>query len=73
MTQYVQDNDERLMPRCNPASTISWRTWVQPYLQSFEVLRCPSNPNNNTAAAQPNAATQTTYMTKLQACEAYYK
>lgn len=54
LAQYAQDWNELLPPRCNPASTISWRTWVQPNLKSFDVLICPTNPNNKTATAQDN-------------------
>lgn len=43
--QYTQDYDERLPFRCNPASNISWRTFIMPYVKSTQVFACPSNPH----------------------------
>src|SRR6188508_3224214 len=46
IVQYTQDYDERLPMRCNPASNISWRTFIFDYVKSTDVFRCPSNPRN---------------------------
>jgi prepilin-type N-terminal cleavage/methylation domain-containing protein len=54
--EYIQDNDEQLMTRSdndagdtisanvdpNPADFQSWFDWVQPYVKSYDVQKCPA-------------------------------
>jgi hypothetical protein len=47
MIQYTQDYDDQFMPQvsnnpANPANFQFWFDWLQPYLHSTGVLRCPS-------------------------------
>lgn len=59
LTQYVQDYDERLpLRRFAPIAAPdwddnSWRTVIQPYVKSTELLRCPSNPENDKPTFDP--------------------
>jgi prepilin-type N-terminal cleavage/methylation domain-containing protein/prepilin-type processing-associated H-X9-DG protein len=47
ITQYTQDNDERLPGRLNGGGeAYSWRIVIGPYLKSLQVFQCPSNTNN---------------------------
>src|SRR4028119_90287 len=52
LMQYAQDSDERLpLRRFAPIvapnwDDSSWRTVIQPYVKSTQVLVCPSNPDN---------------------------
>lgn len=52
MLQYIQDNDETYpveYSAANPAATwqrTSWRTELYPYIKSYDVFKCPSNPDN---------------------------
>ncbi|BCM94479.1 hypothetical protein IAD21_06386 [Abditibacteriota bacterium] len=52
IVQYVQDYDSTypryLYPNSAGTANISWRQMIQPYIKSTQVLRCPSNTNNNT-------------------------
>jgi prepilin-type N-terminal cleavage/methylation domain-containing protein/prepilin-type processing-associated H-X9-DG protein len=53
LISYSQDYDETLPPRyTNPAGgQLSWRGELMPYLKSFNVFSCPSNPRNADKAA----------------------
>src|SRR5213083_1920892 len=42
LMQYAQDYDEALPPIENRAGT--WRNLIQPYMKSFQITACPSNP-----------------------------
>ena len=51
--QYTQDYDERypMMYSNTPGGTLavpSWRQTIQPYINSAQVFRCPSNTQNTT-------------------------
>ena len=46
--QYTQDYDEMYPFRVNAGSSISWRTYIFPYVKSTQLFMCPSNPNKNT-------------------------
>lgn len=52
LTQYVQDYDEQLPPaRMDLSATYAgitqmpWHYYVQPYIKSYQVFKCPSNSN----------------------------
>ncbi|MEO7715063.1 MAG: DUF1559 domain-containing protein [Capsulimonas sp.] len=45
--QYSQDYDELLMPRYTNFNQQNWHTICQPYIKSYGVLQCPSNPKKN--------------------------
>jgi prepilin-type N-terminal cleavage/methylation domain-containing protein/prepilin-type processing-associated H-X9-DG protein len=57
--QYVQDYDERLplrrfAPIVSPNwDDNSWRTVIQPYVRSTQLMMCPSNPDNTKATFDP--------------------
>lgn len=59
LAQYVQDYDERLpLRRFAPVVSPhwddnSWRTVIQPYVKSTQLLRCPSNPDNEKETFDP--------------------
>src|SRR5688572_23149094 len=60
LMQYAQDYDERMPNRrvgsaALPAGDddLSWRTLIQPYTKSTQVVTCPSNPHNKTATSDP--------------------
>jgi prepilin-type N-terminal cleavage/methylation domain-containing protein/prepilin-type processing-associated H-X9-DG protein len=59
LIQYVQDYDERLpLRRFEPIADPnwddnSWRTVIQPYVKSTQVMVCPSNPDNSKATFDP--------------------
>jgi prepilin-type N-terminal cleavage/methylation domain-containing protein/prepilin-type processing-associated H-X9-DG protein len=42
ITQYIQDNDERLMMR-NDNANRGWQSLVQSYVKSIQVFTCPSD------------------------------
>ena len=46
--QYVQDNNEGYPQRgqFNVSPPIYWTQFIQPYLKSNDVWKCPSNPYN---------------------------
>jgi prepilin-type N-terminal cleavage/methylation domain-containing protein/prepilin-type processing-associated H-X9-DG protein len=54
--QYTQDYDERLPARGNGSSTVSWRSYIFPYVKSTQVFACPSNPNKKSIASSDNPA-----------------
>ncbi len=61
IVQYVQDYDE-YYPTSAGAGTGTWRQKIQPYLKSTQVLRCPSNPENNVnALGAPPLETKVSY------------
>lgn len=45
--QYVQDFDER-MPSTRMGAGNNWQVTLQPYIKSYQVFTCPSNPRNST-------------------------
>ncbi len=61
---YVQDNDEKLAPfmwgpgdggfSYNPATCFTWPQMVQPYVKSWPLFRCPSDPYANDAQSFTN-------------------
>lgn len=59
LIQYVQDYDERLPLRRFAPSVApnwddnSWRTVIQPYVKSTQVMVCPSNPDNTKITFDP--------------------
>ncbi|MDQ3815751.1 MAG: prepilin-type N-terminal cleavage/methylation domain-containing protein [Armatimonadota bacterium] len=55
--QYTQDYDEMLPFRVNPASTVSWRTYIFPYVKSTQLFVCPSNKNRNNTPASDAGTT----------------
>ena len=50
LLQYVQDYDEKMMPRevalAGTGTGIAWSQLMQPYIKSQNVFQCPSNPRN---------------------------
>jgi len=50
INMYVQDYDERILPRSTRLGTgskqLSWQQLIFPYTKNMELTRCPSNPNN---------------------------
>jgi prepilin-type N-terminal cleavage/methylation domain-containing protein/prepilin-type processing-associated H-X9-DG protein len=52
--QYTQDYDELLPQRNNAASTITWRTFIFPYVKSVQLYQCPSNPFNQSNTNRDN-------------------
>ena len=53
LLQYVQDYDEKMMPRevaytgtLSSGTGIAWSQLMQPYIKSQNVFQCPSNPRN---------------------------
>ncbi|BDI31038.1 hypothetical protein CCAX7_30890 [Capsulimonas corticalis] len=47
--QYSQDYDELLMPRYTAYNGKNWHFLCQPYVKSYAVLQCPSNPKKDQA------------------------
>ena len=45
--QYSQDYDELLMPRYTRFNNSNWHAICQPYVKSYAVLQCPSNPKKD--------------------------
>jgi prepilin-type N-terminal cleavage/methylation domain-containing protein/prepilin-type processing-associated H-X9-DG protein len=45
--QYSQDYDELIMPRYTVGNNMNWHGLCQPYIKSFDVLKCPSNPKHD--------------------------
>ncbi len=43
LLQYTQDYDEHLMPFRNFGTL--WNSEVQPYIKSYQIMRCPSAPH----------------------------
>lgn len=55
LAQYTQDYDE-VMPYVNNQDTTTpnnryWTDTLQPYIKSYQILRCPSDTNSNLPAA----------------------
>lgn len=44
LTQYTQDYDECLLATCGGWG-VGWQGYIQPYLKSVQVFKCPSNPD----------------------------
>lgn len=59
IAQYTQDYDETYPFRVNPASTVSWRTYIFPYVKSVQIFTCPSNKNKNNNPGSDNGLTAT--------------
>jgi prepilin-type N-terminal cleavage/methylation domain-containing protein/prepilin-type processing-associated H-X9-DG protein len=59
IAQYVQDYDQtlplrRFAPSVAPNwDDFSWRTVIQPYVKSTQLLACPSNPDNRKTTFDP--------------------
>jgi prepilin-type N-terminal cleavage/methylation domain-containing protein/prepilin-type processing-associated H-X9-DG protein len=60
LMMYAQDFDEVYPVRMLAHSAaplgdndLSWRTLIQPYVRSTQLLRCPSNPDSRTPSADP--------------------
>jgi prepilin-type N-terminal cleavage/methylation domain-containing protein/prepilin-type processing-associated H-X9-DG protein len=53
LTTYIQDYDETLPFRTYSiiGTELSWRVFIQPYIKSVNVLKCPSNPRNSVSTA----------------------
>jgi prepilin-type N-terminal cleavage/methylation domain-containing protein/prepilin-type processing-associated H-X9-DG protein len=53
LLQYVQDYDEKMPPRfvILPQGNLNLQSMLQPYVKSYQLFRCPSNPQNNTPMA----------------------
>lgn len=66
---YVQDYDESYSQSrqvdyingaddCRPGSKLGWKQLDQPYIKSWAMYRCPSNPNNNQPSDDASPFTQ---------------
>jgi len=75
ITQYIQDYDEKYPPCIqndpptgNPIYSLSWAFVVQPYIKSYQVFQCPSEPAKQRANIDPSTADlNTDYITDYYA------
>ena len=62
LMQYSQEYDEQLPPVSDSipatAGTFTWVDSIQPYLKSYDLFRCPSNPNSSVAMANRSFTSQ---------------
>jgi prepilin-type N-terminal cleavage/methylation domain-containing protein/prepilin-type processing-associated H-X9-DG protein len=63
LLQYTQDYDEKLPNRTNQISStyISWAEMMQPYVKSYQLFKCPSNPRTDSMYDSPGDKVPASY------------
>jgi len=65
LSQYTQDYDEKLPPArfagagTLPFNNVPWHYLVQPYVKSYQLFKCPSNPSKDFLQSTPDSGTGT--------------
>ncbi len=54
--QYSQDYDEKFLSRRDASNNKGWPQLIQPYLKSYQILQCPSEPTSGSVLVSLDTA-----------------